>query len=120
MWPSGDDHALARGKGCVNRSATFRSVCILQNHLRLYATLISYELIWHCISLVFLVRPQSLSLNYVANIAVEYCFIVTRHLEMHQVPYKELFDSNTFQRFVIKITIYLARRFVEFVTMFKL
>ena len=66
----------------------------LANHLRLYATLISYELIWHCISLVFLVRPQSLSLKYVANIAVEYSFIVLRHSEMHQAPHKELLTQT--------------------------
>ena len=66
----------------------------LANRLRLYATLISNELIWHCISLVFLVRPQSLSLNYVANITVEYSFIVLGHWETHQAPYKELLTQT--------------------------
>jgi len=41
-----------------------------------------------------LVRPQSLSLNYVANIAIEYSFIVLRHSEMHQAPHKELLTQT--------------------------
>ena len=53
-----------------------------------------HELIWHCISLVFLVRPQSLSPRYVANIAIEYSFIVLRHSEMHQALHKELLTQT--------------------------
>ena len=67
---------------------------VFSNHLRLYATLISNDLVWHCISLVFLVRPQSLNPKYVANIAVEYSFIVLRNSRMHQALHKEILTQT--------------------------
>ena len=61
----------------------------LQIHLRLYATLISYELF--CIVYVWSSGASLISnLNYVANITEEYSFINLTDLEMYQVLFKEL------------------------------
>ena len=49
-----------------------------------------------------LVRPQSLSLIYVANIAVEYSFIVFRLSEMHQASYKELLTQTPSKGLLLK------------------
>ena len=57
-------------------------------HLRLYATLISKRVSTTLYKFGLLVRPQFPGLNYVANIAVEYSFIVLTQLELHQVPSK--------------------------------
>ena len=66
-----------------------------------------------------LVRPQSLSLNYVANITVEYSFIVLGHSETHQAPYKELL-TQTPSKVCYQNNDILSLSFVESVTMFKL
>lgn len=65
---------------CVSTQHSSRLASLRNTHLeRVSTALYKFGL---------LVRPQFPGLNYVANIAVEYSFIVLTHLELHQVPSK--------------------------------
>ena len=66
-----------------------------------------------------LVSPQLPSLNYVANIAVEYSFIYLTDSEMHQVLLEELL-TQTPSKGCYQNNDILCLSCVESVTMFKL
>ena len=105
---------FARGRGLVNGSATFRSVCTLQ----IFASPRITHSEWVGMALYkfgLLVGPQFLGLNYVATIVTQNSFIVLTRSELHQVQ-KKNFLTQTPSLVVVKQR-YTQPSFVESVTM---